>query len=75
MTRYTVLLKTQDPLRGLCPACDQPIDDGCKITKASEVTSDPNGTGIRLVLDVECEGPPAYPVAACPCCARETTGS
>ncbi len=27
------------------------------------------GTDIRRVLEVECEGSPAYPVVACPCCA------
>ena len=69
MTRFIILLKRVTPLRGLCPACDQVMDDsGCRVTKAADVTHDPNRTGIRLVLEVECVGSPVYPFAACPCC-------
>ena len=69
MTKFIVLLKTPEPLRGLCPACDQAMDDsGCRVMKAAEVTADPNRTGIRLVLEVDCAGEPCHPVVPCPRC-------
>ena len=70
MTRYVALLRDPAPLGGVCPACDQVMDEsGCRIGDHL-ISRDPaRSRGIAQVVEVFCEGTPTGPVRACPACA------
>jgi len=64
--RYIALLRDPAPLGGICPACDQVMDEsGCRIGDHFVGTSP---SGISQVVEVFCEGTPSVPVQDCPAC-------
>lgn len=69
MTRYIALLRDPGPLRGLCPACDQVMDEsGCRIGDHL-VSRDPDQTrGVAHIVEVFCHGAPTVPTVTCPAC-------
>lgn len=69
--RIIALLANPAPLGGVCPACDRIMDEsGCRIGEMNSVVRDDarSRTGIGRVVEVFCEGTPAYPVVDCPAC-------
>jgi hypothetical protein len=69
--RYVALLRDPAPLGGICPACDQVMDEsGCRVGE-HVVSRDLSLTrGIAQVIEVFCAGAPAAPVVGCPSCAE-----
>ena len=68
MTRFVALLHSPAPLGGICPVCDQIMDEsGCRIGDHCIGTSP---SGISQVVEVFCTGMPTVPVRECPACAR-----
>ena len=70
MTRYFVGFRHDRPLGPLCPACD-----GVRVVTGCQVRSDrplsreaQDRTGYFRVVEVRCNGTPAYPVEPCPSC-------
>ena len=67
VTRLIALLRSRAPLRGFCPACEQPMDEsGCRIGDHFIGTSP---SGVSQVVEVFCQGTPTIPVVDCPACA------
>ena len=66
MTRYIAVLPTDEPLGGICPACDGYMDEtGCRIGDHFVGTS---ASGISQVVEVFCEGTPTIAAQECPAC-------
>lgn len=66
MTRFVALLRSPAPLGGICPACDQVMDEsGCRIGDHFRGTSP---SGISQVVEVFCEGTPTTPIVECSVC-------
>ncbi len=64
--RLVALLTSAAPLRGICPACEQVMDEsGCRVGDHFVGTSP---LGISQVVEVFCEGTPTGPVQHCPAC-------
>ncbi len=69
MTRVVAVLRSADPLGGVCPACDAVMDEsGCRL--GDDLASrDPARTrGIARVVEVFCKGTPVFPIVECPAC-------
>jgi hypothetical protein len=74
--RIFAILRTIKPLAGRCPACELPLDAlGCRIvSRTNAPRAIRRRTGIAEMVEVLCNGAPAQPVAACPCCATHPAG-
>ena len=68
-TRYVVVLASPVP-SGVCPVCNQIMDDGgCRLGARYSVTAAARcRTGIRRIVEVFCRGVPAHPIRPCPAC-------
>ncbi len=69
-TRYFVLLSSSRTFDGVCPACEQVMDDGgCRLGSSYGVQATvQRRTGIRGIVEVYCQGVPAHPIHPCPAC-------
>jgi hypothetical protein len=77
MARVIVILGEVAPFAGLCPVCDGVMDDsGCRIGPWGDRQVRPAArarTGIARVVEMECLGRPAHPVAPCPSCSADSS--
>jgi hypothetical protein len=77
VTRIIAILASPAALGGICPSCDQVMDEtGCRIVDHFLVTpAARQRTGIGQIVEVFCEGTPTHPVHECPCCVAHHPGA